>query len=75
VVKKKLYVTTAFPVLFCTLLTQSVTPDEENRPKLRPFDSDNLLKIYGSKCDEVMGLRRTLDSEEFHSLRSLADII
>lgn len=74
-VKIKLYVTTEFPVLFCTLLTQSVTPEEENWTKLRPFDSNNLLKIRGCKCDEVMGLPRTLHSEEIHSLYSLPDTI
>jgi len=47
-------VTTGIPAVLRTLQWQSVTPKEEYGSKQRSYDSKNLLKMCGTKCDGVM---------------------
>jgi hypothetical protein len=64
--------TIILPVVLYGCKTWSLTLREEHR--LKVFEN-RVLRIFGSKRDEMAGVWGKLPNEEFHNLYSLPDII
>jgi hypothetical protein len=72
-VKVKIYKTIIMPVVLYGCETWSLTLREKCR--LRVFENRVLMRIFGSKRDEVTGEWRKLHNEELHILYSIPDTI
>jgi hypothetical protein len=70
-IKIQIYKTIISPVVLYRCETWSVTLREEQR--LSVFES-RVLRVFGSKRDEVTGVWRKLHNEEFHNLYSSPSI-
>jgi hypothetical protein len=70
---KSMYRTITLPVVLYGCETRSLTLREKHR--LRVFENRVLLRIFGSKRDEVTGGWRKLHNEELHNLYSSPSII